>query len=341
MTTALAERRKSRALSWIVAAIAMAGVAAVTIAIEIRSASPDRIVGPVLPGVAGQLPDAQKITVVSKEARYRIARTERGWAMTDRGDFPVRAARLQELTSGLTKLAYVRRMTSNPERFDRLGVRDPAQGGQGVLLQIENARGAFLVNLILGFQRDGLYVRRPGEDQVWAVRGELPPLRDPSVWLDLKPITLDASALRRVEIVPAEGRPYILERSSADANFAFAGALAGREPISSGALTAAARRITELEPIDVLPAPAVQGPPAARVRAMTAEGVVIDAEIVPHGARHWLKLVARGEGPNAAAAEPINARASAWAYALSPTDYAALAPPLDSLLLNPAPSASK
>jgi hypothetical protein len=342
MTTAQSERRKARALSWIVAAIAMTAVAAVTLAIEVRSAAPDRIVGPVLPGVAQQLRDAQKITVVSADARYRIARTARGWAMTDRGDFPVRASRLEQLTSGLTKLAYVRRMTSNPDRHDRLGVRDPAQGGAGVLLQIENARGAFLVNLILGFQRDGLYVRKPGENQVWAVRGELPPLRDPSIWLDLQPLVLHASALRRVEIIPAEGRPYILERASADANFAFAGALAGREPVSAGALTQAAGRITELQPVDVLPAPAVQGAPVARVRAATVEGVLIDAEIVPHDDRQWLKLVARAERPEAAAAiEPINARASAWAYALSPADAQAFAPPLDSLVRNPTPAASK
>jgi hypothetical protein len=337
MTTELSERRKRRALSWVVAAVAMLAITAVTIAIEVRSAAPDRVVGPVLPGLAQQIGEAQKITVISADARYRIARTARRvWAMTDRGDFPVRESRLEQLTSGLARLAYIRRMTSDPGRHDRLGVGDPTQGGRGVLLQIENARGAFLVNLIIGFQRDGLYVRKPGENQVWAVRGELPPLRDAAIWLDLQPLLLHPSALRRVEITPADGPAYVLERASADANFAFAGAPAGREPISAGALTAAAARITQVQPIDVLPAPAVQGAAAARVRAATVDGVLIDAELVAHNNRHWLKLVARPERPQAAAAvEAINARASAWAYALAQSDVAALVPPLDSLLRAP------
>ncbi|MBL8549754.1 MAG: DUF4340 domain-containing protein [Hyphomonadaceae bacterium] len=339
MTTELAQRRKGRALSWAVAAIAAAGIAAVTLAIEVRSAAPDRIVGPVVPGLAGRLAEAQKITIVSPDARYRIAKTAKGWAMTDRGDFPVRAARLAQLTSGLTNLAFVRRMTSNPERHARLGVTDPAQGGNGVLVQIENARGAFLVNLILGVQRDAIYARKPGDNQVWAVRGELPPLRDASIWLDLQPLTLAPDTLRRVEIVPNQGRPYILERASADAPFAFAGALAGREPISAAALSDAAEHLTRVQPTDVLPAPTVQGPPSARVRATTADGALIDAELITHGDRVWLKLAARAERPEAqATVDPINARASAWAYAISPNDFERLTPALESLLRNPAPA---
>jgi hypothetical protein len=339
MSASLSERRKTRALSWVVAAIAMCAVAAVTIAIEVRSLSPDAAVGPVIPGLAGRLAEAQKITVVSPETRFRIAKTERGWAMTDRGDFPVRAARLAELTRGLTQLAYVRRMTSDPERHARLGVTDPTQGGNGVLVQIENARGAFLVNLILGIEREATYARRPGEDQVWAVRGDLPPFRDPSLWLELQPLALDPSALRRVEIVPNQGRPYILERASADANFAFAGALAQREPISAQSLTETAERITRVEPSDVLPAPSVQGAPSTRIRAVTVDGALIDVELFSQGDRRWLKLAARAERPEAASAvEAINARASAWAYALTPTAYDQLAPPLDTLLRNPAPT---
>jgi hypothetical protein len=339
MTTELAERRKRRALSWVVGAIASLGVAATTVAIDVRSAQPDRVVGPVVPDLARQLPQAQKISIVSRDASYRIARTQRGWAMTDRGDFPVRAARLHQLTQGLTNLAYVRRMTSDPARHDRLGVVDPREGGAGVLIQIENARGGFLVDLILGVERDGLYVRRPGENQVWAVRGELPPLRDASVWLDLEPLALDASLLRRVEIVPSEGDAYVLERPTEDADFAFAGSLAGRSAVSAAALTDTAERITRLEPIDVLRAPAVQGPRSAALRAVAANGVLIDAEIVQFEQKPWLKLVARFERPEAqAAADAINARASGWAYALSAAEYESLAPKLETLLPTAAPA---
>ncbi|MGE0828951.1 MAG: hypothetical protein AB7O04_06325, partial [Hyphomonadaceae bacterium] len=91
--------------------------------------------------------------------------------------------------------------------------------------------------------------------------------------------------------------------------------------------------IALLQPIDVLLAPAVPQAAAARLRVTTRAGVMIDADLTPYEDKLWLKLVARAETPEAQAlADPINARVSAWAYALSQADAAMLAPSLESLL---------
>ncbi|NWG54624.1 MAG: DUF4340 domain-containing protein [Hydrogenophilaceae bacterium] len=336
MTTALAERRKKSALRWAVAALATLAVAAIVVTISARSADPTRVIGPVVPGLAQSLADAQKITIISSDARYRIANTARGWALTDRGDFPVRAQRLAQLTQGLSDLAFVRRMTADPDRHEQLGVADPTQGGNGVLVQIENSNGAFLVDLIIGTQRNGLFVRRPNENQVWAVRGELPPLRDPSTWLDLQPLSISPDSIVRAEVAPQTGAPYILQRNAETGAFAFAGAQASREPLSASALRSVAERLAQVQPVDVLPASGAQGPVAARLRVILANGVAIDAQIVTFENRPWLKLSAAApSGANAeaqAAAAEVNERARVWAYALSSTDMERLAPPLDSLV---------
>src|SRR5262245_31215415 len=95
MTTDLAERRKGRALTLLLIAGLLAGVAAVTVGIETRASRPDLASGPVIPHLADTIGDAQRITVTSREASYRIQRVQRGaervWVMQDRGDFPVRA----------------------------------------------------------------------------------------------------------------------------------------------------------------------------------------------------------------------------------------------------------
>jgi Domain of unknown function (DUF4340) len=337
MTTELSERRKKKALTLMVIAGLVAAVAAVTLTIEARSSRPDLASGLVIPGLAESIKSAEKITVVSKEASYHIERIAHGdqrvWAMRDRGDYPVRAARLGQLTEGLQQLAYVRRMTSDPSKHERLGVGDPRQGGAGVLVQIEGARGGFLVNLIIGVQPDGFYVRRPDQNQVWAVRGDLPPLRDIAEWLDLAPLTLDADKIARVEVQPAEGRAYVLTRADAnERNFSISEP-AGLAPAAPAAVAAAAERITHLSPTDVQTAPAIQGAPKARVRATTFDGVAIEAELIEVDGKTWAKFVARAADP---AQEPealaINDRAAAWAYALSDEEASALAPTLDSLL---------
>jgi hypothetical protein len=339
MTTDLAERRKGRTLTLFLIAGALVAVAAVTLGIEYRASRPDLASGPVIPRLEETIRDGQRIIVTSSEATYRIERVEQGgesvWVMRDRGDYPVLGSRLAQLTDGLEGLRYTRRMTSDPTKHARLGVDDPRQGGRGVLVQVEDAQGALLVNVILGVEPSGLYARRPDDDQAWAVRGELPPLRNVSTWLDLQPLQVPPENLARVEISPRVGRAYILARDAAGSEWRMAQpALA---VLAQSSVASAAERITQLQPIDVQPAPAVQGPAVARVRAVTFDGVLIDAELVEADGRLWLKLVARSaaETPTPeqeAAALQINNRVAAWAYALNDMEADALAPPLNSLI---------
>lgn len=334
MTTVLAERRKGQALTLGLVALALVIIAAITLAIEARSSRPDLASGPVIPGLEDSIAGAQRIVVTSGEAAYRIERTERGWAMRDRGDYPVLAARLQQLTDSLKQLQFERRMTSDPSKHERLGVTDPHQGGRGILVQIEDSRGALLVNLIFGVETTGTYVRRPDDDQTWAVRqGEahLPPLRNVASWLDLRPLEMPPAQIARVEITPSAGRAYILGRDNAEVGFGIVSPAV--QPLAQSSVQEVAERIAQLSPIDVQPAPAIQGPAVARVRVTTFDGVMLDAELINSDNKTWVKLVARAVAPeNEQAALAINNRVAGWAYALPPEEVAAFAPPLSDLL---------
>lgn len=330
MTTELFQRRRRRALSLALIAAAFVAVAAVTAAIEYRAARPDLASGLVMPGLSESISGAQRINVVSSDTSYRIERTQRGWAMRDRDDYPVLPSRLAQLTQGLEALRYTRRMTSDPSKHERLGVTDPREGGRGILVQIADGRGALLVNLIFGVEPSGTYVREPGEDQTWAVEGELPPLREVSAWLDLQPAVVAADQLTRVEVTPVEGRAYILERA-ADQPWRLTSPPLGA--LAQSMLASTAERITHLAPTDVRSAPAIQGPPRGRVQAYTADGMVVEAELIESDGRTWVKLVARAQAPEReAAALEINDRIAGWAYALSTAEAQALAPPLNTVV---------
>jgi hypothetical protein len=334
MTTDLAERRRGRALTLFLIAGALAVVAAVTVAIDIRSSRPDLASGPVVPNLSQNIGAAQRIIITSADASYRIEKTQRGWAMRDRGDYPVLSSRLAQLTEGLQNLHFVRRMTSDPSKHERLGVGDPRHGGHGVLVQIEDSRGALLVNLILGTQPNGLYVRRPDDPQTWAARGDLPPLRNVAAWLDLSPLDLSAERIARVEITPAEGRAYILGRDSAEMGWRIVSPAIAT--LAQSSVASVAEHISQLQPVDVQPAPAIQGAPKGHVRITTFDGIQLDGELVESEGRTWVKLVAHATDPSQEnAALAINSRAAAWAYALSDLELAEFVPPLTSL----APSA--
>jgi hypothetical protein len=321
----------------------------VTTGIEMRASRPDLASGPVVPGLHETIGGGRRITITSSDASYRIERVQRGnesvWVMRDRGDYPVLSARLAQLTAGLEQLQFTRRMTSDPAKFDRLGVGDPRHGGRGVLVQIEDGRGALLVSLILGTVptagADVFYVRRPDQNQTWAAQGPLPPLRDVASWLNLRPVDLPVESVVHVEIAPAQGRAYVLDRNPQDATWRLSSpALQGVQ----SSVASAAEEITQLSPVDVQPAPAIQGVARARVRVLTSTGVAIEAEIVESDNRTWIKLVARalvaGNAQQEAAALAINDRASAWAYALSSAQGDAIAPALSTLMASATPPAS-
>ncbi|MBI3437587.1 MAG: DUF4340 domain-containing protein [Proteobacteria bacterium] len=349
MTTALAERRKGQALTLLLAAAGLIAVAAVTVGIETRASRPDLASGLVVPGLHDSIGAGRRIIITSSDASYRIERAQRGnesvWVMRDRGDYPVLSGRLAALTQGLEQLHFTRRMTTDAAKFERLGVGDPRHGGHGVLVQIEDGRGALLVNLILGTVptagQNVVYVRRPDDNQTWAAEGPLPPLRDVASWLNLRPLDLPVERLARVEITPQQGRAYILDRGPDAAWRLTSPPLATPSQIS---VASAAEAITQLAPVDVQPAPAIQGASVAHLRATTTDGVAIDAELIPSDTKVWIKLVARAVTPGnpaqEAAALAINDRSSAWAYALTPMQVNAVAPPLSALIPATAPSRS-
>jgi hypothetical protein len=324
------EARRRRVTTLALIAAAFAAVAAITVAIESRTLRQDTVSGPAIPGLADRITRAKSIVVQSPDATYRIEETDRGWAMRDRGDYPVTRLRLEQLTKGLVELVHTRRMTSDAALHARLGVDDPATGGRGVHVQILDADGAYLANVILGLQPQTLYVRAPDDDQVWAAKGELPPLQQPAAWLDLRPVALDAARIQRVEIAPHEGRAYVLAREEAGFAIVAPGRLA---PRSQAILLTAAEKMTRLNASDVQAAPAIQGTRYAAVRAFTDNGVRVDGELIEADGKIWVKFTAAAANPEAQpAAAAINTGSSAWAFALSSREADSLAPTLASLL---------
>lgn len=343
MTTELATARGRRA-GWIVGlAVALAALAGITVGIQSRSRDAQAATGLVLPSFSQKAKDASRIVIISKDARYEILRTDKGWALKDRGNYPVRRERLGQFTRGLESLAFLRPMTRDPERHDRLGLGDPTKGGSGVLVQVEDARGARFADLIIGAEPGGaLFLRKPEQNQTWQVRGDLPSLNDPAEWLDLVPFELDRARIKSADLQFAIGGAYGITRAADTDSFALAPPNQGRPVVAPASISAAASGIARLQPIDVRQAAAIGGAPAARVFTRTFDGLLIEADLFAEpNEKFWVKLIARAEDPaREAEAAQINARAAPWAYGLRRDDYEDLAPPLSRLLLQPTPPAT-
>ena len=338
MSQALAEERYRR-VGFTIAIVAVITLLAGLVAtLDAQRLTPPSAAGPVLPGFAKASSEANLIVIQTRDATYRIARIGQGWALRDKGDYPVRRELLAQFTQGLAGLKYGRPMTRDPAKFDRLGLGDPDKGGDGVLVQVQNAQGAYLANLLLGIEPRGTYMRDPGKPQSWVVKGDLPPLQDPAAWLDLAPINIDKGRIGRVDLAPESGPPFSVKRDQqSDRDFSLAKPFDRFLVTTPDGLNDVGAAIAVLAPIDVAAAPAIAGNVRARIAAHTFDGLTIEGEIYGDGARHWLKLVARGDNPQAQAeAAGINARAAPWAYALADVDYQRVVPPLALIARAPA-----
>jgi len=330
MTASLARERRGGAAWAIALAIALGIVAWLVLGWDAAKLRPPPAIGLVAPDFAARPEAAQAIVVVTREGSYRISRLPKGWSMTDRGAYPIKAERMRQFTQGLAALAATRPLTRDRKKHPRLGVDDPSQGGAGVRLQVQDAQGALLANLVLSSFPDRLYLRRNADPQVWAGSAMLPNLRQASAWLDLTPFALPTARIARVDVAAAIGPGYALVRPEPDAAaFQIARPLTGKPLAGKATPSQVAGALGALNPIDVAPAPAIAGPPNARVVLQTAAGLVIEAEAYVRGALYWVKLGARAVQP---AAEPeaqaLNARIGPWAYGLTALDYALQAPPL-------------
>lgn len=295
-TLSPALRRAQRALIIAVtgAVLLLAGITALVIDSQ-RGARPDAS-GPVLPGWSARAGEARSIEIIAPDTMFRFERTEEGWVMPSRGNYPVRAERIAELDAALAQLTYTAAMTRDPARFALLGVDDPMEGGEGVRLIITGAGEAVLADLIIGGARgeDGLYLRPTRGERAFAASGQISGLDDPGRWLGLDFMDIDPGSIARAFIVPETAPAYILERESpAERNFALASPRIW-QLMTAGAANGPATAGARVRLRDVDEAPDIASMPDAMHRGVTFDGLEYEYRFY-HGVRDGIWAVIRIE----------------------------------------------
>ncbi len=343
MTQELARRRMTVAGAALTGALVLFGAALVVSAPRDPAAAGKRS-GPVLPGFSQSARQAREITITTQREAYRLVRGDRNWILPERGGYAVRPDRLNALAEGLASLTYDRTMTADVKKLDRLSLGDPTQGGDGISVRVTGPKGEMLADLVLGVRPDGLFLRRSGEVQSYAVEGALPPLREAGAWLDLAVFDIAAASIERADVEPVGGPAFSLRRSQpAASEFTPLGVYARRRAAAPGGFAAAATALARIGLIDVRPLTDTRPGSDAltlvgRQRTVTADGLVVQTAVFVDGTRFWARFEASAAAPAAIPqADQINVRAQGWLFGLSPQDAALLTPQFDALSPPPAP----
>ena len=335
MTARTPARRRLR--QGVIAAMAALGVLVLGAASvwrdAVAGAVPD-VSGPVLPGWREAAAGAAQIEITTANESFAMVRTEAGWVMPSRGDYPVRAERIAELDEALGALRLDQAMTRDPEKFDRLGVGDPETGGEGVRVRVLDADGAVLAALVLGRARgeDGVYLRREGGVRAFAAQGPALALADPGRWLGLEFWDHDPGALARAEIEPEFGPAYQVQRAGVAQRHYELREPQGWRLVTAGAANGVATAGARLRFRDVKPAQALTGAYVARHAAVTFSGLAYEFRFHAEGETRWatISVAALADDAEPRAAH-FNAMVEGWAFEISEDAYERLTRPLNQL----------
>lgn len=296
---------------------------------------------PVLKNFSAVRSDTGMIRFTMADTSYTLERREGQWVMAETGGYPVREDRLNELAEGLETLSWGARRTSNPERLDRLGLGDPREGGNGVLVEVFATNGTRTAAMITGRRGEYLYARDPGETMAFRAEGDLPPLYTREAWLDLDITDIDPAAISAVRLSDASGNALYLSREPGGGPRSFTPAppYHNDELRSRLAASTAALAISRLAPVDVKPENDLSTRPVARHITETYDGLEIDLRAWNEPDGYWVTLRAVEAGEGARRAQTINDRAEGWAFKLTEYDWREFTPRITSIVRRAKPDA--
>ncbi|MEM9225396.1 MAG: DUF4340 domain-containing protein [Pseudomonadota bacterium] len=288
----------------------------------------------VLPNFAKERAETSEIRFTMADETYTLERTARGWIAPQSGGFPVRADRLSDFVTGLETLTYGDKRTSDPYKLNQIGLGEPGEGGNGVIVELFGADKTLTDAILLGRKGDTLYGRRPGDNQTYRLSGELPAFYSRRPWLDLDVIAIEPSTVAAVRLIDQTGeRLYLKRPPGADTrSFVPAAPDTGRTLISRLAASTTALAVTRINPLDVMPAADLSTLPVARHVSETFDGLEVDIAAYREAEGTWITLYVVEAGRGARRAETINKKAEGWAFKLSEYDWQDFTPLVSSLV---------
>jgi len=337
---------KPRALvSFAVVTAVVTAAALVTVANRYWISTAAATVKP-FPGLLDHINDVTEIDVKAKDGTTVIKRTDTGWAMADKHDYPVQAEMAKGAVIGFGEMEFTERKTARPDRYARLGVEDPnGKGAKSRLVTLKDAKGKTLAELIVGRPREGrmggqggLYVRRPGEMQSWFAPANFEIPVNPAVWLEPRIIHVNPKRVARITTVQPDGETLVLYKDTPETpHFAFKNLPPDKKLKGEAVADDMNSILSVIDLVDVAPQSEVDfskktwhaqvetfdglsvkvdlidrgGKPWARLSA-TAQKPLVDRDGQPDDAQKFLKTVAEVEKEAAG----INARVGNWAYEL-------------------------
>jgi hypothetical protein len=272
--------------------------------------------------------NAALIRIAGPAGTFDIVRTDKGWILPARNNYPANYDEVRHTLIGLASLQTIAPRTARADWLHYLALDAPPKGA-GIQITVQDAKGATLATLIAGNTEDlgetngasGLFVRRPGENQTWLARGVFLPHGDIGAWLSPHVFDVGPGRLKDVTLTPSAGPTVTIARSRPSVVFA----LADPPPPTKGvpdvpSVNNIAYAVSTFSFDDVRPAATMDFSKSSHAVAHSFDGLTVSFDLIRQGDDVWTRVsaaAALGANPDITQeAAAINAQAAGWAYKL-------------------------
>lgn len=283
----------------------------------------------VFAGLDEKLNDVSSIQIQNATRRYTVERVGDGWGIGELKGYPAQFEKVKTVLVQLAELRYLEPKTSDPERFERLNLRDVSvKGARSVKLSIKDKAGETLAEGLIGKEnaelfgtdRGGMYMRIGGKKESWLIEGLVKLGDGPADWVSKKIIDVKSGAMRELVIdSPKGGTVRVSRKAVTDKNFTLADIPAGKRQRGEWETNQMPKAFEALELIDLKRADEVDfGEGTYKGRWYTFDGLIIQSEAAKLGKKYWVRLSAatadNADDITRKRAEQINARHVGYVY---------------------------
>ena len=308
-----------------VATLVFVVMAAVTIATGDRGISRAAPGERAFPALAAEFGDVTSVGLKRGSLGLTFVRDGDDWLVAEKSNYPAAAGKVRQVVLAMADMTLVEPKTQKAEFYPRLELEDPGSG-KSSLVTIKGKEGAPLAEMIVGKRRfdrlgagnDGIYVRKPGDAQVWLARGSLEFSDQVSSWLDRRILDIPEKRIAKVTLTQPDGTKLVITRAKPEDKFTVEDAPADAKFKSETATSEPAMALETLDLDDVKPAAEmpITDKEAITASFVTFDGLTVEARLLDRDDMHWVALTAAGSGTAETEAKQIADKVSRWAYAI-------------------------
>ena len=255
----------------------------------------------VFPDLLSRVDEVRRIRAVSGGDTFTLAHDGERWTMPERDGYRAVPDRIHKLVVGAAGLERREPKTSDPARYSRLGLDDPAEPGSGsIRFTFEDDAAQVLADFIIGNRETSridlslseFYLREPEDAQSWLVEGKLSVSRDPVEWLEREVLRIEEARVRAVRVHQADGGGLDVSRTRPDdEDFSLDNAPSGHEVESRWRVNDIGRGLANLRFQDVRRAAGeTEGEPGFSAELLTFDGLAVHVNTWREDDGSWLSI---------------------------------------------------